>query len=186
MAGSSSPSRGSRALVVGPALVAALGVASACRSQAPGPAPRELRLLLPSAVSSLDPQVANTTAAFTLLGNVYEPLIHADPGLGLRPGLARSWYNPDPLTWDFDLQPDVTFHSGRPFEAKDAAYSIARVLASRDLEIGYYLGDVASAEALGPHTLRVHLRRRSAALLNKLGHLFIVPAGSNAESLAAR
>jgi peptide/nickel transport system substrate-binding protein len=136
-------------------------------------------------VSTLDPQVANTTAAFTLLGNIYEPLIHADPGLGLRPGLARSWYNPDPLTWDFDLQPDVTFQSGRPFEARDAAYSIARVLATPDLEIGYYLGDVASAEALGPHTLRVHLRRRSAALLNKLGHVFIVPAGSTRETLAA-
>jgi peptide/nickel transport system substrate-binding protein len=153
-----------------------------------GAAPREtdhLRLLLPSAVSTLDPHAANTTASFTLLGNIYEPLIHADPGLGLRPGLARNWYNPDPLTWDFDLQPGLNFHSGRPFGARDAAFSIERVLGHPELDISYYLGDVASAEALAPLTLRLHLRRRSAALLNKLGHVFIVPAGSTAESLAA-
>ncbi len=140
--------------------------------------------MLPSDVSTLDPHVSNTTAALTLLGNVYEPLIHADPGLGLRPGLARSWSNPDPLTWDFDLQPGLTFHSGRPFAARDAAFSIERIVAAPDLETSYYLGDVASAEALGPLTLRVHLRRRSAAFLNKLGHVLIVPDGSTRAVLA--
>ncbi len=149
----------------------------ACR--APVPVPRDaLRVALPSALSSLDPHFSNNLGAFTVLGNVYEPLIHADPGMGLRPGLATNWYNPDPLTWDFDLRPGVRFHSGKRFEAKDAVFSIERVLRSSALDVTYYLGDVASAEALGPHRLRIHLRRRSAALLNKLGHVFMVPEGS--------
>jgi peptide/nickel transport system substrate-binding protein len=167
-------------LLLGVALLAL----AACRKPVAAPLDH-LRVVLPSAVSTLDPHVAYTTAALTLLGNVYEPLIRADPGLGLRPGLARSWSNPDPLTWDLELQPGLTFHSGQPFEARDAAFSIERILSSPDLEIGYYLGDVASAEALGPHSLRLHLRRRSAALLNKLGHVLMVRAGSTSASLAA-
>jgi peptide/nickel transport system substrate-binding protein len=152
----------------------------ACR---PTAAPPVLRVAMPWELVSLDPHVSDTTGTYTVLGNVYEPLVVADPGLGLRPGLARRWYNPDPLTWMFDLDGEARFHSGKRLGAADVVYSIKRILADTRFDMRYFLGDVAEVEAAGPLAVRLRLRRPSPILLNKLGHVYIVPAGATRETL---
>lgn len=161
---------------------AALLLALAGCAERPRP-PTVLRVALPTELQSLDPHFSDTAGAYTVLGNVYEALVVTDPGLGRRPNLAIRWHNPDPLTWDFDLDPGARFHSGKAVTAADVAYSIRRGLSEGDLDVKYYLGDVDHVEALGPLSVRLVLRRPSPALLNRLGHVFIVPAGSTREGL---
>ncbi len=149
----------------------------------PRPAARVLRVALPSDVQTVDPHVSNTSGSYTVLGNVYEALVVTDPGLRRRPGLALRWHNPDPLTWDFELDPRARFHVGKAVDPADVVFSLNRALSQPDLGARYYLGDVSRAEISGPMSVRVRLKRRSPVLLHKLGHVFIVPAGSSRSSL---
>jgi peptide/nickel transport system substrate-binding protein len=50
---------------------------------------------------------------------IFETLVRHEPGgLGLEPGLARSWRpSDDAATWTFALQHDVRFHDGTAFDA---------------------------------------------------------------------
>lgn len=162
----------------------ALALLGACRA-AP-PAPSLIRVALPSELQSLDPHVSNTSGAFTVLGNVYQALVVTDPGLGRRPGLAARWHNPDPLTWDFDLDPRARYHDGKPVTPADVVFSLNRALSEPDLDVRYYLGDLARAEISGALSVRVRLKRRSPVLLHKLGHVLIVPAGSSRAGLDRR
>jgi peptide/nickel transport system substrate-binding protein len=164
-----------------PGLTFALLLLVGCAPKRP-PSER-VRVTLSTELSTLDPHVSDTTGAYMVLGNVYETLVAVDPGLGLRPALAARWYNPDPLTWTFELEPRARFHSGRVFSSADVVYSIRRVIEDSNLDARYYLGDIASVEATGRLAVRITLKRRSPVLLSKLGHLFIVPDGSTAARL---
>ena len=42
------------------------------------------------------------------------------------PGLAESWTNIDPMTWEVKLRQGVTFHDGSPFTAEDVVFSLTR------------------------------------------------------------
>ncbi len=166
----------------GLALAGTLILVAACRP-AEIPAPRVLRVTLPSDLQTVDPHVSDTSGSFTVLGNVYQALVMTDPGLRRRPGLALRWHNPDPLTWDFELDPAARFHDGKPVLPADVVFSLNRPLSEPGLDVRYYLGDVSHAEISGPRSVRVRLKRRSPVLLHKLGHVFIVPAGSSRQSL---
>jgi len=61
--------------------------------------------------------------------NVVESLIQKNPADGaLKPRLATSWRQVDPLTWEFKLRQGVTFHDGSPFNAVNAKRSLDRTL----------------------------------------------------------
>lgn len=70
--------------------------------------------------------LTNTNAAPVVVGLIYETLVRyptdrLDPG----PLLAKSWTQaPDGLSLTLELREDVTFHSGRPFTAKDVEFSL--------------------------------------------------------------
>jgi peptide/nickel transport system substrate-binding protein len=134
------------------------------------------RIALPYDVGTLDPHVSTTTGAFTTIGNVFEPLVFAHTSQILRPGLAWRWTSPDPLTWIFELRPGVRFHSGRLLTVEDVLYTFERVMRDPTLEARYYLGEVATVEALDAHSVRLRVRRRTPVLLRKLSHVFVVPA----------
>jgi len=153
-----------------------LAAAAACRGG--GAAPPPFRVALTLGIGSLDPHASTTTAAFTVLGNLFEPLVF-NFRQGLRPGLSNRWSSPDPFTWIFELRPGVRFHSGRTLRAQDVVYSYRRAQGRSDLEVGYYLGDVESVEAASETTVRVRTRRRAPALLSRLAHVFVVPEGTN-------
>jgi peptide/nickel transport system substrate-binding protein len=162
------------------AFLAALPLAVAAAGCRRAGADRSFRIALPYQIGTLDPHVSTTTGAFTMLGNVYEPLVFAHTSQILRPGLARRWTSPDPLTWIFELRPDVRFHSGRPLTARDVVHTYDRVIGDSQLEARYYLGEVAAVEALDARSVRLRARRRTPVLLRKLSHVFIVPADSSA------
>jgi peptide/nickel transport system substrate-binding protein len=79
-----------------------------------------------------------------------ESLLTFDNDIQLQGLLAESWSQPDPLTWVFQLRPDVTFWDGTPLVPDDVVYSIERHM-DPDVasEMNYLFSKVESIEATG-------------------------------------
>lgn len=80
----------------------------------------------------LDPQKANGPSSYLRNTAVFDTLlaVTAD-GWKLQPRLAESWEpSADLMSWRFIVRKGVTFHDGRPLEAKDVVWTFRRVLDS--------------------------------------------------------
>jgi hypothetical protein len=93
-----------------------------------------------------------------LLYNVYEGLVKLDSSGKIVPLLARSWtVSEDRRTYDFQLQPGVTFSNGAPFTADDVKFSIDRVKTDWTISIKSKMDVVDHVEVVDPlHAARVH------------------------------
>ncbi len=82
-------------------------------------------------IVSIDPAEAFEFSGVDLNNNTYDTLIELDPTKPgeLVPGLAESWsVADDGMTYSFKIRPGVTFSSGNPLTAEDAALSLRRVV----------------------------------------------------------
>lgn len=74
--------------------------------------------------------LTNTTDGVDALeGLLREGLVTYDMAFTAQPRLAQSWEtNADLTEYTFHLRPNVTWHDGTPFTAKDAEWSLQRIL----------------------------------------------------------
>lgn len=82
-------------------------------------------------IVSIDPHEAFEFSGVDLNNNVYDTLIELDPTKPgeLVPGLAESWsVADDGMTYTFKVKSGITFSSGNPLTAEDAALSLRRVV----------------------------------------------------------
>ncbi len=82
-------------------------------------------------IVSIDPAESFEFSGNDMLNNVYDTLVELDPSnLGpLVPGLATEWsLAEDEVTYTFKIREGVTFHSGNPLTAEDAAWSLQRAV----------------------------------------------------------
>ena len=82
-------------------------------------------------IVSLDPHEACEFSGLDVVNNTYDGLVELDPTRPgeLVPGLAESWsVAADGLTYTFKMKAGVTFASGNPVTADDAAYSLQRAV----------------------------------------------------------
>ena len=82
-------------------------------------------------IVSLDPHEAYEFSGLDVVNNTYDGLVELDPTRPgeLVPGLAESWsVAADGLTYTFKMKAGVTFASGNPVTADDAAYSLQRAV----------------------------------------------------------
>lgn len=83
-------------------------------------------------IISLDPAQSFEFSGNDVNNNTYDRLVDfdpMDPDAGFRPSLAESWkVAEDGLSITFTLRQDVTFHSGNPLRAEDAAWSLQRAV----------------------------------------------------------
>ncbi|MBK5947622.1 ABC transporter substrate-binding protein [Rhodobacter veldkampii DSM 11550] len=82
-------------------------------------------------IISFDPAEAFEFSGTDTTNNLYDSLVELDPTKPgeLVPGLAESWsVAEDGVTYTFTMRPGVSFSSGNPVRAEDAAYSIRRVV----------------------------------------------------------
>ncbi|MFV0493101.1 MAG: ABC transporter substrate-binding protein [Pseudorhodobacter sp.] len=82
-------------------------------------------------IVSLDPAEAFEFSGTDVLNNTYDSLIELDPTKPgeLIPGLAESWsVADDGVTFTFKMKSGITFASGNPVRAEDAAWSLQRVV----------------------------------------------------------
>jgi peptide/nickel transport system substrate-binding protein len=82
-------------------------------------------------IVSIDPGEAFEFSGVDLNNNTYDTLIELDPSKPgeLVPGLAESWaVAEDGMTYTFKVKSGITFSSGNPVTAEDAAFSLRRVV----------------------------------------------------------
>jgi len=79
-------------------------------------------------LANVDGMFFQSNSLGTTYGTVYERLIDYDNQLNPQPMLASSWqFSPDATQLTFNLRPNVTWHTGRPFTAADVKWSLERI-----------------------------------------------------------
>jgi peptide/nickel transport system substrate-binding protein len=102
---------------------------------------------------------------------MYESLLQWDKNLNLEPALATSWTVKNSKTIDFHLRKNVKFHNGKTMTADDCVYSFEQQLNPPLPGSVSVLGQVpaiAGTEAIGPNTLRMHLKAPDARIYGYL------------------
>jgi ABC-type transport system substrate-binding protein len=143
-----------------------------------------LRIHVDAEPGRLTPLVAPSVWARRItLGTIFEPLLRYVPpdgqGAGrYAPRLARSWRVLSAgLEIRIELEPDVTFHDGHALTASDVQFTLDAV---RDPRHGIdhlrpMLDDVEAVELVGPHEVRLRLKRPSGWVLRALAEVPILP-----------
>jgi peptide/nickel transport system substrate-binding protein len=173
-----------------------------------GPAAAGLVAARPGRASSVIESLAKVKVGGTMQiatdqmfsGDSLDPVKSINDGQGIAQGLLRQTLtildknqNPHPLlaNWSANarfteytlhLQRGVTFHSGAPFTADDAAWSIKRYI---DPKTGSYLVgrigqslDPSGVQVVDPGTLKLSLKRSDSLLMGPLSRLLITPANT--------
>src|SRR4051812_27214012 len=118
-------------------LLLALTLASAIAAASFSTANAQQRVLRhdEAAPGRLDPSKVLDYAAAVLTMNIYDSLVEAKPGGGVKPALATAWtISEDGKSYTFALRPDVKFHGGGTLTAEDVLFSLERTLT---LNAGY-------------------------------------------------
>lgn len=126
--------------------------------------------------SAMDPQFSRTGNNQMTSQDIFDRLISSGPQLQMEPGLALSWRNLDPLTWELKLRDGVTFHDGSPFTVDDVIYSLERVKDVPNSPAPYtdMVSSVAGLEAVDRLTLRVKTKVPTPTIMEDIGRVFIV------------
>ncbi|RWR07330.1 ABC transporter substrate-binding protein [Paenirhodobacter populi] len=113
-----------------------------------------------------------------LARHVYDGLIYKDMDTGTFKGLlAESWTQPDPLTMEFKLRQDVTFHNGAHFGADDVVNTLNTVI-KPDYGTRYSISVdwIREVEKVDDYTVRIHMAKPFAGAMEMLaGSLPIYP-----------
>lgn len=161
-----------------PSIAALLGIGLASAACTPRPSSASPFVIsTPYEIDSLDPHARDLQAQVAICANFYEPLVSRDADLKLQPALALRWFSPTPLTWIFELRPDVTFHDGRPFTAEDVVATFERLRRDETLQIGLNVKEIDSVRALAPLRVELRTRRPQPILLNRLSLVAMLPGG---------
>src|SRR5207245_4886093 len=110
--------------------------------------------------ATMDPHLSGSKIDRQVYHNIYEPLVTLDSTLGIKPGLAESWQQPDSKTMLFKLRRGVKFHDGTDFNAEAARFNFNRMKAEPK---SVRKGEIASADSVDvvdAQTINSHLQRR--------------------------
>ena len=90
---------------------------------------RDMVIGLSGDATSLNPVIATDGISYTVEWPIFVSLLELDASLNVRPLLAESWeVSKDGLTYTFKLKKGVTWHDGKPFTARDVAFTFYSVL----------------------------------------------------------
>ncbi|MGQ0538374.1 MAG: ABC transporter substrate-binding protein [Gemmatimonadaceae bacterium] len=120
----------------------------------------------------LNPVLAPDIGSVMINKVIFPGLLRPDENLRPSPDLALSWTeSPDGLTYTFALRPNVMWHDGTPFTARDVKFTFDQIL---DVNSGSRLrsdfAPVAAVEAPDSLTVRFRLRAPFAPFLALLGY----------------
>lgn len=110
---------------------------------------------------------------------IYEPLVDIDgPSMKLIPGLAASWTQKDDTTWEFKLQPGVTWSNGDPFTADDVVASVTKEVdpAQKSEIASTYFASIKSATKVDDTTVDIITSGATPTVPNMMSFLPIMNA----------
>ena len=125
---------------------------------------------------SIDPQFSRTGPNQMTALHIFDRLILTDANVRARPGLADSWTNVDPLTWDVKLRQGVTFHDGSPFTAEDVAFSLTRApdVPNSTASFAQSVADIETMSIVDDHTIRFTTKTPNPLFVESIGTVYIV------------
>jgi peptide/nickel transport system substrate-binding protein len=160
-------------IVLSSALVACRAVSDGAGGAEPGPLVYGLTL----APSGIDPHVNASSELGIALTSVYDTLVYQVPESGeFVPGLAARWEeSEDGLVYTFYLRDDVIFHDGTPFNAEAVRINLERIAGpgTASQKAVFMLGPFERAEVVDDFTVRIHLGRPYAPLLDALSQVYL-------------
>jgi peptide/nickel transport system substrate-binding protein len=117
---------------------------------------------------TMDPHLSGSKIDRQVYHNIYEPLVTLDTRLGIKPGLAESWTQPDPKTLVFKLRRGVKFHDGTDFNAEAAKFNFERMKTEPKSVRKGEVANIDTVEVVDAYTIKVNLKKPDAALLATL------------------
>jgi peptide/nickel transport system substrate-binding protein len=151
------------------ALTAPSGVS---RALAQGAAPPRkggtLRVGFYIEAATMDPHLSGSKIDRQVYHNIYEPLVTLDVKLGIKPGLAESWTQPEPKVLIFKLRRGVKFHDGTDFNAEVVRFNFNRMKTEPKSVRKGETASIDTVDVVDPYTVRLNLKRADAALLATL------------------
>jgi oligopeptide transport system substrate-binding protein len=147
---------------------------------------------------SLDPHVATTGTAVTIVNDLFEGLLTLDAHGKAVPGIAARWdISEDGRVYTFALRPDLKWSDGQPLTARDMAFSLKRLAdpnVARSMLASYVesitgggpalRGEASPGDlgvvALDDSTLRIELTRPTAYFLRVLASPAFAPVPAHA------
>lgn len=161
------------ACILKKALVAAAFVSAAISGAASAV---DLRIGRANEPQSIDPQFARTGNNQMTSMHIFDRLTVTDENIRTTPGLALSWRNIDPRTWELKLRPNVKFHDGSPFTAEDVVFSIERVpnVPNSPAPFTDAVKTVDKMQVIDPLTLRITTTVPDPLFIENLGTVFIL------------
>src|SRR5215471_16639581 len=118
--------------------------------------------------STMDPHLSGSKVDRQIYHNIYEPLVTLDTKLGIKPGLAESWQQPDAKTVIFKLRHGVKFHDGTDFNAEAARFNFNRMKTEPKSVRKGEVASIESVDVVDAYTIKLNLKRPDAALLATL------------------
>ncbi|HZV72291.1 MAG TPA: ABC transporter substrate-binding protein [Conexibacter sp.] len=105
-----------------------------------------------------------------------EGLLMSDDELALRPRLAQSWAQPDPLRYVFKLRAGVKFWDGTPLTVHDVAYSLRRHIDPKvSSQLGSYYANVKSIDVTGADEVTVRMTKPDPIFQYALVFSYVTP-----------
>jgi len=131
-----------------------------------------LRIVLQTPLHDLSPHSLSLDDLIRT-ANLYEGLVAFDRTLKIVPALAVTWGNVDPLTWDFKLRKEVTFHDGSPFTAQSVVDSFEEGKKDAGSQLGALLQTIEEIKVIDPFEIQVVTVAPDPLILSKLTKFFI-------------
>ncbi len=157
-----------------PALVASLVLGLALT----GAAAQDLVIGSSTEPSSIDPHFSRTGNNQQIAAHIFDRLVAQDENLQIRPALAESWRNTDPLTWQVRLRAGVRFSDGSPLTAEDVVYSLnrARNIPKSPAPFTGMVGSIASMRVVDARTIEFKTKTPQPQFMELAGLVYIVSA----------
>ncbi len=98
-----------------------------CRREKEGPEDQIIYYRIDSEPVTLDPQIANDSAARLIIMNIFEGLVRLDKNDDIIPGAAQSWdISTDKMRYTFHLRDGLKWNDGTSLKAEDFVYGFQR------------------------------------------------------------
>ncbi len=162
-----------------------LGLLAAARAGSAGAAPAsfasmlaqgetaEVTIGMSNEPNTLDPHLAIGRHSETFLMNLYDSLVKTGPDNTFLPGLAESWEQLDPTTWQFQLREGVTFHNGEPFTAEAVKFTFERVLnPETEATTASLLSTLERVDIIDPMTVNIITNQPDIMFLQRISELY--------------
>lgn len=136
----------------------------------------DLRIGRANEPQSIDPQFSRTGPNQMTAMHIFDRLVVTDENLRTTPGLAESWRNLDPKTWEVKLRRNVKFHDGTPFTAEDVVFSFERApkVPNSPASFADAIKSIAKMQIVDPHTIRFTTKTPDPLFIENIGTVFIV------------